>query len=106
MNLPPFPELPASPESRLRWAAWGEECARAGMEEAAKICDRLDGLTGIGNTLGPDDCAEEIRAEAQRIDRGEKFAPGESFGVTNIRRFEGSNETKAPTLRRGPGQSR
>lgn len=25
MNLPPFPDIPASPEARLRLIAWGEQ---------------------------------------------------------------------------------
>lgn len=31
-NLPPFPEIPASPESRRKWAWWGEECIKLGAQ--------------------------------------------------------------------------
>jgi hypothetical protein len=45
MNLPEFPEIPLTPESRLRWADFGKRCMEAGAklerERCAQICDSL-----------------------------------------------------------------
>lgn len=50
MNLPPFPEsyIPASPEERLRWVQWGEECARMGAEAEWR---QIQNLTLMGNAM-------------------------------------------------------
>jgi hypothetical protein len=40
-SLPAFPELPSSPEAKLRWIAWGNEIARLERERCAVICEIL-----------------------------------------------------------------
>lgn len=65
-DLPPFPEIPLSPESRLRWLAWGRECMAIERERCAKICDRIN--SDSGNGFEP--FAEAIRSELPRNQEG------------------------------------
>lgn len=70
MTLPPLPEIPSSPESKLRWIAWGQQCAKAGMLRAAVIADKLTtaidhGGNGYRREATASQCVAAIRAEMQ-----------------------------------------
>jgi hypothetical protein len=55
-SLPAFPELPSSPEAKLRWIAWGNEIARLERERAEQDAKRYRWLRDKANdvtTRGP-----------------------------------------------------
>lgn len=99
MTLPPFPDtvIPASPEERLRLIAYGELCARAGMERVTQALGDLsfECFGGIG-TCAPSvetynrtfGVLEEARAaiDAARGDaRQRASAPWSDFAGNPIR---------------------
>jgi hypothetical protein len=48
MTLPAFPELPSSPEAKLRWIAWGEQCRKMERELAAAKWEHRHGFDKYG----------------------------------------------------------
>lgn len=85
-DLPPFPEIPLTPEQRLRWAAWGKECMARERERCARICnERADqirampeasaphsGVLMLAAAMVPDECAAAIRASIGNNESGQQ----------------------------------
>jgi hypothetical protein len=61
-SLPAFPELPSSPEAKLRWIAWGNEIARLERERLAEKMKPMDCAhkCGVGEEI-----AAAIRSQGE-----------------------------------------
>lgn len=73
--MEPFPHLPATPEQRLRMA-WEAKSRAEAMEEAAKICDKMESAdTGWDTSYwnqAVGRCAFAIRAAIKNEQTGER----------------------------------